>query len=212
MEIIEIIVKTLFAYIFLILVIRLMGKREVGNLSVFDLAVYFIISDLITMSLVDKNNEVWLPIVSVAFLAIIQILLSKITLKNKKIRDFIDGKMSLIINDGVIDFNEMKKQRYTVDDLFTQLREKGIDTPSVVRWALLETSGKLSVILHTTSKTNFPDPLISDGKVSFENLKAVNKTENWLYNKLQKQNINTIKDVKIALLMSNDELFIILNH
>lgn len=67
MEVLEIIGKTFLAYIFLIIVIRIMGKREVGNLSIFDLAVYFTISDLVTMSIVDKRNELWIPAVSVAF-------------------------------------------------------------------------------------------------------------------------------------------------
>ena len=206
MEILEIIGKTFLAYIFLIVVIRIMGKREVGNLSIFDLAVYFTISDLVTMSIVDKRNELWLPAVSVAFLALMQVILSKVTMKSKKIRDIIDGKMSLIINDGVLDFEEMKKQRYTVDDLFSQLRDKGFDSPTNVRWAILETSGKLSVISKDISVTNFPDPLIMDGKVSLENLKSCQKSEQWLYQKLKEQHVKRVDDVHLALLLNNDEL------
>lgn len=208
MEILEIIGKTFLAYIFLIVVIRIMGKREVGNLSIFDLAVYFTISDLVTMSIVDKRNELWLPAVSVAFLALMQVILSKVTMKSKKIRDIIDGKMSLIINDGVLDFEEMKKQRYTVDDLFSQLRDKGFDSPTNVRWAILETSGKLSVISKDISVTNFPDPLVIDGKVSLENLKSCQKSEQWLYQKLKEQHIKRLDDVHLALLLNNDELAI----
>ena len=208
MEILEIVGKTFLAYIFLIIVIRVMGKREVGNLSIFDLAVYFTISDLVTMSIVDKRNELWLPAVSVAFLAIMQIILSKITMKSKKIRDIIDGKMSLIINDGQLDFEEMKKQRYTIDDLFSQLRDKGFDSPTIIRWAILETSGKLSVISKDISKTNFPDPLITDGKVDLNNLKSCQKTEKWLYSKLQEQKIQKIENIKLALLLNQDQLII----
>ncbi len=207
MEVLIIILKTFLAYIFLIVVIRLMGKREVGNLSIVDLAVYFTISDLVTMSIVDKRNELWLPVVSVTFLALMQITLSKISLKNKKIRDFIDGKMSLIINDGNLDFNEMKKQRYTIDDLFSQLREKGYDSPIDIRWAILETSGKLSVISKKASSSNYPDPLIIDGKIEYENLKACNKDEQWLYKKLSEYNIQ-LKDIRVALLLTDDRLCI----
>ncbi len=207
MEILGIIGKTFLAYIFLIIVIRFMGKREVGNLSIFDLAVYFTISDLVTMSIVDKRNELWLPAVSVAFLALMQIVLSKISMKSKKIRDLIDGKMSLIINNGNLDFEEMKKQRYTIDDLFSQLRDKGYDSPMDIRWAILETSGKLSVISKEQSQTNYPDPLIMDGKIEKETLKACNKTEQWLYQKLSQQNIQ-VNEVHLALLLNQDRLII----
>ncbi len=206
MEVLEIIGKTFLAYIFLIIVIRIMGKREVGNLSIFDLAVYFTISDLVTMSIVDKRNELWLPAVSVAFLACMQIILSKITMKSKRVRDIIDGKMSLIINDGQLDFEEMKKQRYTTDDLFSQLRDKGFDSPTCIRWAILETSGKLSVISKDVSVTNYPDPLITDGKISYDNLKACQKTEQWLYKKINEQNVKKIADIKLALLLEQDQL------
>lgn len=208
MEVLEIIGKTFLAYIFLIIVIRIMGKREVGNLSIFDLAVYFTISDLVTMSIVDKRNELWLPAVSVAFLALMQIVLSKITMKSKRVRDIIDGKMSLIINDGQLDFEEMKKQRYTTDDLFSQLRDKGYDSLTCIRWAILETSGKLSVISKDISVTNYPDPLITDGKISFDNLKACQKTEQWLYKKINEQNVKKISDIKLALLLEQDQLIL----
>lgn len=207
MEILGIIGKTFLAYIFLIIVIRFMGKREVGNLSIFDLAVYFTISDLVTMSIVDQRNELWLPAVSVAFLALMQIVLSKISMKSKKIRDLIDGKMSLIINNGNLDFEEMKKQRYTIDDLFSQLRDKGYDSPMDIRWAILETSGKLSIISKEQSQTNYPDPLIMDGKIEKETLKACNKTEQWLYQKLSQQNIQ-VNEVHLALLLNQDRLII----
>ena len=159
MDILILIGKTIVFYFFLIIVIRIMGKREVGNLSIFDLAVYFTISDLITMSIVDKKNPIYLPAISVAILVLLQVFLSHVSLRNKKIRDLLDGKKSIIINNGDIDFAEMEKQRYSLDDLFTQLRDKGFDSISNVKWAILETSGRLSVISYDESKSDYPDPI-----------------------------------------------------
>ena len=113
MEIIKIILYTMILYFYLIFIIRLMGKREVGSLSIFDLAVYFTISDLITASIIDEKFPLYMGIISVTILCFLQKLIAKITLKSKKARDFIDGKKSIIINDGRIDFDEMKKQKYT---------------------------------------------------------------------------------------------------
>ena len=95
MDILILIGKTIVFYFFLIIVIRIMGKREVGNLSIFDLAVYFTISDLITMSIVDKKNPIYLPAISVAILVLLQVFLSHVSLRNKKIRDLLDGKKSI---------------------------------------------------------------------------------------------------------------------
>ena len=123
MEIIKVIGYTVFMYLYLIVIIRIMGKREVGSLSIFDLAVYFTISDLITMAILDHNISMLLSVISVAVLCFLQKVLAKVTLKNKKVRDFIEGKKSIIIDNGEIDFNEMKNQNYTIDDLYTQMRD-----------------------------------------------------------------------------------------
>lgn len=207
MEILILIGKTILCYIFLITVIRIMGKREVGNLSIFDLAVYFTISDLITMSIVDKKNPIYLPAISVAILAIMQLALAKISLKNKKFRDLLDGKRSIIIHNGIIDFEEMKKQRYSVDDLFNQLGEKGYDSPHLIKWAILETSGKLSVITYDNSKSDYPDPIMSDGKINYENLVQICKTEKWLWQQLENAKIKSLKDVKLAIFFQDKLIF-----
>ena len=207
LDILILIGKTIVFYFFLIIVIRIMGKREVGNLSIFDLAVYFTISDLITMSIVDKKNPIYLPAISVAILVLLQVFLSHVSLRNKKIRDLLDGKKSIIINNGDIDFAEMEKQRYSLDDLFTQLRDKGFDSISNVKWAILETSGRLSVISYDESKSDYPDPIISDGVIDYQNLAQCKKTEQWLYNEICKSKISNIKKIKLAILIDDHLCF-----
>lgn len=186
-------------YFYLIFIIRLMGKREVGSLSIFDLAVYFTISDLITACIIDQNIPIYIGILSVAILCFLQKIIAFITMKNKKIRDFIDGKKAIIINNGEIDFEEMKRQKYTFDDLYSQIREKGLDSISLIRWAILENSGKLSVITYKDSVSDFPEPIISDGVINLENVKKSGLSEKYVLSQIEKQNIKNIKDISLCI-------------
>lgn len=208
MELIKVVGYTVFMYFYLIFIIRVMGKREVGSLSIFDLAVYFTISDLITMSIVDHQISIFHCIVSVAILCVLQKLIAVLTLKNKKIRDFIDGKKSLIVDNGKIDFKEMKKQKYTIDDLYSQIRSVGIDSITKVKWAVLENSGKLSVITYDNSISNFPDPLISDGTLIYENISKAMLSEDYIINKMKECNLNDLKNIRLCLYVDNKLIFI----
>ena len=208
MELVKVVVYTIFMYFYLIVIIRIMGKREVGSLSIFDLAVYFTISDLITMSIIDHQIPIHFTIISVAILCFLQIGIAFLTMKNKKVRDLIDGKKSIIINDGIIDFEEMKKQRYTIDDLYNQIRDKGIDSVTVIRWAILENSGKLSVITYEDSISNFPDPLISDGIIEKDNLKKLNIDEKFLLEKVKEANVSSLSEIRLCLYINDSFTFI----
>ena len=211
MDVIKVVLYTIIMYVFLIVIIRLMGKREVGSLSIFDLAVYFTISDLITVAIVDHTIPIYNSIVSVLVLAFLQILISFVTLKSKKIRDVIDGKKSIIISNGNIDFEEMKKQRYTIDDLYNQIREKGIDSVTSIKWAILENSGKLSIITKNESIANFPDPLISDGIIDKDNLKKLKMDEKYLLSKVKESGAKSLKEVKLCLYINDSLTFIFKN-
>lgn len=208
MEIIKVVLYTILMYFFLIIIIRVMGKREVGSLSIFDLAVYFTISDLITMSIIDHQIPIYYAIISVIILCFLQIVLAYITMKSKKVRDLIDGKKSIIIDNGNIDFDEMKKQRYTIDDLYNQIREKGIDSVTLIRWAILENSGKLSVITYKDSISNFPDPLISDGKIEQDNLKRLNIDEKELLEKVKECKVKDLSEIRLCLYINDNFTFI----
>ena len=208
MELLKVVGYTVFMYFYLIFIIRVMGKREVGSLSIFDLAVYFTISDLITMSIVDHQISILYCIIAVAILCVLQKIIAVLTLKSKKIRDFIDGKKSLIVNNGKIDFKEMKKQKYTIDDLYAQIRNIGIDSITKVKWAILENSGKLSVITYDNSISNFPDPLISDGVMIIENINKAKLTNEFITNKAYENGISKIKHIKLCLYVDNKLIFL----
>ncbi|MFC7684554.1 DUF421 domain-containing protein [Ureibacillus sp. GCM10028918] len=181
---VEIFLRTVFLYIFVIIVFRLMGKREVGELSIMDLVVFVLIAECVAFALEDVDKPVFQNVFPIIILLVIQFINSLITLKSKKIRDIIDGDPSLIVRDGVIDQEEMRKQRYNLDDLFQQMREERIPSVQQIDYAFLEPSGKISIFLKSD------DPLILslivDGYIVDKHLKIMNKDKAWLMNELQK--------------------------
>jgi uncharacterized membrane protein YcaP (DUF421 family) len=139
------IVRTLFIYFFIMLIMRIMGKREIGKLSIFDLVVSIMIAELAVVSLENPNVPMIHSLTPIIILFLTQIGLSYVSLKSQKVRDMVEGKPSFLIKDGKINLKEMQKQRYNLDDLLSQLRDRQINSPSQVEFAILETTGKLSV-------------------------------------------------------------------
>lgn len=209
MEYIILIVKTFFLYLLVAFIFRLMGKREVGQLGTFDLVVFILIAELVAMGIEHKNNLVFY-LIPITVLVILQLLIAKISLKNTNFRRFIDGKPVVIIKNGVLDFKEMVNQRYTLDDLLLQLREKDIKSLEDVDYAILETNGKLSVFKKEDEKGTYPLPIIVDGEVQFDNLYSIKKSKKWLLNILVNKKVK-VEDVFYAFSKNND-LYIIKNE
>ena len=147
-----------------------------------------------------------ITILPIFALVIVQIIVAKISLKSANTREKIEGEPSVIINRGKVNFKEMLKQRYNLDDLLTQLREKSIRSIEEVDYAILETSGKLSVFAKGHDKS-YPLPLIIDGKLDEETLIQINKDKKWLNKNLEENNVN-IEDVFYAF-YKNNNLFLI---
>ncbi len=208
MDFVIIILKTFFIYLLVAFIFRIMGKREVGQLGTFDLVVFILIAELVAISIENKENF-FFNLVPVIILVILQILISRISLKNIKFRRFIDGKPVIIIKKGVVNFKNMVDQRYTLDDLLLQLREKDIRSIDEVDYAILEINGKLSVFKKDDQKDKkvYPMPIILDGEVQYDNLYSINKTKKWLLNILLEKNISA-EDVFYAFSKGND-LYII---
>ena len=137
--------RTVFFYFFIIFMFRLMGKREVAQLSVIDLIVFILIAELVAISIENTDGSLWLTILPISALVGLQIFLAFLSLKSKRFRTFFDGKPSIIIENGKVNYKEMVKQRYTVDDLLFELRQKEIKSLESVEYAFLETNGKLSI-------------------------------------------------------------------
>ena len=129
-----------------------MGKREIGELSILDLVVFIMLGDIAVIAIEKYNNPFFHIILPMIILLFLQVILSFVSLKSSKFRKILDGTPSIIINNGKIDEKVMRKQRYNFDDLLTQLREQGIIDVNEVHFAILETSGKLSVIKNEANK------------------------------------------------------------
>lgn len=194
--------KTIVCYFFLLVVLKLMGKREIGKISTFDIVVFFVISELFSLSLNEPEHSILRSIIPVTIIVVLQIATAFVSLKFSKIRKGMEGESTYIIYKGKIIQEEMKRQRYTVEDLMMQLRSKDIQTPLEVEFAILETNGTLSIIKKDDCLVVSPDPLIMDGKINKTTLKRIGKEEEWLLEELQKKNLQT-KDVFFALILKS---------
>ena len=209
MEMFQVIFRTVFFYFFVLFCFRLMGKREIGQLGVIDLIVSILIAELIAMSIENIKDSIFLTIIPIAILVILEIFISFISIKSRKIRVFFDGKPSLIICNGKINYHEMVKQRYSLDNLLLSLRQNSIKNIEEVEYAFLEPNGKLSIFKYNFLKTrsSYPMPLILDGSVQKNALKFINKNISWLENTLGNKNLR-FEDIFYCF-YKNKKLFII---
>ncbi|AZR73160.1 hypothetical protein BBF96_07040 [Anoxybacter fermentans] len=220
MKFLIIIFRTFFLYFLLLVMIRIMGKRELGQLSPFDFVVAIMIAELAAIPMEDESIPIINGILPIVILVILQILLSYLTLKNETIRRWINGSPSILIKNGKIQTKEMKKARCNINDILESLRKKNIFDISDVEFAILETSGQLSVMPKSqkrpvtpedlgipTSYEGLPTPLIMDGKINHKNLLEINLTEEWLRDQLRKQGVQSVEDVVFASLNTKGELF-----
>ena len=199
----SIIFRTLFMYFFIILIYRIMGKKEVGQLSIIDLIVSILIAELVALA-IETKKSIFISIIPILILTLTQIGISYITLKNEKIRYIIDGKPTVIVKNGKLNFKEMSHLRYSLDDLVTQLRLQGVNSIEHVKYAVLENNGNLSVFC---DNQDYPLPLILDGVIDYKVLSDINKDYKWLDNIIKKKQI-LLSEIFYAFYTHN-KLFII---
>ena len=208
MKYFKVLERTLLFYVIITVVYRFMGKREVGELSILDLIVSILIAELAAIAIDKYDESIFLAIIPMIALVIIQIIVAKVSLKNGEIRSVLEGEPSVIINRGKVEFETMLKQRYNLDDLLTQLRSQGIRSIEEVDYAILETSGKLSVFEKENKKIgDYPLPVILDGKVQEDVLIQIKKSKEWLNQKLEEEQVAS-QDVFYAF-YRNQQLFLI---
>lgn len=213
MEYVNICIRTALFYFFILLIYRIMGKREVGQLGIIDLIVSILIAELAVLSIEELDKSIFISIIPILTLTLLQTLLAYFSLKKPKFRILLDGNPSLIIKNGKVNFKEMTKQKYNLDDLLVQLREKGFKSIEEIEYAILENNGTLSVFAYEEEKDNYlPLPLILDNKIQEDTLKHLHKDSKWVFNLLNKRNIN-IEDVfyafykdKNVFIIKNDDL------
>ncbi|WP_394233076.1 DUF421 domain-containing protein [Niallia oryzisoli] len=207
-DLLTIILRTFITYFIILVIFRFMGKREIGELSVFDLVVNIMIAEIAVMAIDETTIELIKSIVPIVLLMLIQISMARLSLKSKKFRDLVDGSPTIVINQGKIDENAMRKQRYNFDDLLQQLREKNVRNIADVEFAILEPSGKLSVMEKNKSEEgDLTLPLIVDGNIQHDHLRIINKTELWLRQQLKQKGYTDIKKISFCS-FQNDQFYI----
>lgn len=207
----NVILKCFIVYFVLIGALRLMGKREVGELSVFDVVIYLVMSELLAISISEPEVSVMRSLVPLAVLSLLQIMISLILLKCKKIRDLVDGRSVILIEHGVIMQERMRANRYSLDDLLSQLRMQGYFHVKDIAFAVLENNGTLSVISKKDCELITPDPLIQDGEICVDVLCEIHRDEKWLHRQLKEAGVRTHEDVFLCL-AEKQCLYIITKH
>jgi uncharacterized membrane protein YcaP (DUF421 family) len=206
MEILHHVYRTVLIYFIVLIVIRLMGKREVGQLSPFDFVVAIIIAELAAIPMQSTGVPLWHGIVPLVTLGLLEVLISLVTFNSPVLRKILNGEPQIIIENGKLCKDEMRKARYSLDDLLSQLRDKGIANISDVEFAMLETCGKLSVIPKSqkrpvtpgdlqipTDYEGLPTVIVMDGAIQSRNLKRISLDEEWAAERLQEAGINPSK-------------------
>ena len=207
-------IRTVIIFIAIIVSMRVMGKRQLGELEPAELVVAVLISDLAAHPLQDVGTPLIYGLIPVLTLLCAQVLISGGIVKSVKFRQFICGRPSFIIDNGRIIQAEMKKNRFTTDELVEQLRKKDILDIETVKYAILETDGTLSTILYPNEApitpklmniaapdVSYPVIVINDGRVLDNNLKLLGYNDIWLRRRL---NERKIKDASEVYMMSAD--------
>ncbi|OEH91490.1 DUF421 domain-containing protein [Bacillus solimangrovi] len=212
MDIITLILRTVLLYFLILLAFRVMGKREIGELSILDLVIFIMLAELAVLSIEDTDVSLLTTIVPMTVLVVVQVGMAYLSLKSQWLREFIDGKPSILINKGKIDEKEMRKQRYNFDDLMIQLREKDIKSAADVEFAILEPSGKLSVFAkedhEDASEGLAPLPLVIDGVIQTENLAVMEYSKEWLLRKLKDKGYDQLSGISYCSINEDGEIFV----
>ena len=194
--------RSIVLYIIVLIVMRLMGKREIGQLQPFELAISIMIADLASIPMTDPGTPIFNGIIPILGLLIMHLLISMINLKSSKAREIICGRPSILIYRGRINEHNLKKERFTINELEERLRGNNVINLGDVEYAILETSGQVTVIQKPDKRNTIPQDfnimpeyegipydLVVDGKVMKENLKAIGKDYNWLKKQVEKFNM-----------------------
>lgn len=194
--------RSIVLYIIVLIVMRLMGKREIGQLQPFELAISIMIADLAAVPMAETGIPISNGIIPILGLLVMHLIISFLNLKSMKIREILCGKPAILIYRGKIDEKVLKKERFTLNELQERLRGSNIVNLGDVEYAILETNGQVTVIQkpdkRTTTPKDFnimpeyegiPYDLVVDGKVMYKNLKNIGRDYNWLKKEVNKFNM-----------------------
>ena len=200
-------IRTIILYLVLMAGIRLMGKRQIGELEPSELVLTLIIADLASVPMQDFGIPLVNGLIPIATMLCLSMLISFFSLKSIRFRALLCGRPAIIIREGKLIQAAMAKNRFTVDELYEQLRGQGVASIADVRYAILETSGKLSVFLYASlspvtprqagltvteaDEVLLPRLLIDDGRILSDNLRESGHDRKWLEDELRRRNLSS---------------------
>lgn len=204
-------VRALVLYLIVVIVMRVMGKRQIGQLQPFELAIAIMISELAAVPMQNTGIPLVNGIIPILTLLIAQLLMSFLTLKSIRARAIICGKPTILIEKGRIREDELRKELYTLNDLLEQLRIKNFPNITDIEYAILETNGQLSVIPKSQKRPLNPADMsiktdyegitvdvVIDGHVMTNNLKTIGKDPQWLIQEIRKQHYGDPSEILLA--------------
>ena len=207
-------IRTVILYLFVIATVRIMGKRQIGELQPTELVITILLSEIVAIPMQDNDIPLLSAVIPVMVLVGFEILISVISLKSVRFRSAMQGNSIIVIRDGVPDLEEIKKIRFTIDDILEALRQKDIFDISKVQYAIVETNGAISVMLkpefsEITKKdlrlkaedNGIPCAVIVDGRIIESNFQYCNMTLKKFYELIKKDNIR----IENTLLMTVDK-------
>ncbi|AEG16849.1 protein of unknown function DUF421 [Desulfofundulus kuznetsovii DSM 6115] len=217
----QILIRGIGAFLGVLVITRVVGKTQVGQLTVADFVNAIVIGSIAAAMVTDLKENGWYYAFGLLLFGLLTVISEYASLKYRPLRKLIEGEPTVVIHNGKILENNMKKLIYNVDDLMMQLREKNVFNIADVEFAVAEPNGGLSVLLKShkqpltpsdmqipTKYQGIPSELIVDGVVIQQNLKQNNLTEDWLYRELEKQGIKSVKDVMYASLDAEGKLYV----
>ena len=211
--------RAIILYIIVLIVMRAMGKREIGQLQPFELAISIMIADLATIPMSEIGVPITNGIVPILGLLLMHLIISILNMKSFRARQIICGKPRILIYRGKIDEKALKKERFTINELQERLRGKDITSLGDVEYAILETSGDVTVIKKPEKRGTIPEDfniqtdyegityeLVIDGQVMYDNLKAIGKNYEWLKKEVGKFKIKP-EDALVVTIDSKNQIF-----
>lgn len=199
---------------------RIMGKRQLGEMELSEFIVAALIADLAATPLQDIGIPLLNGLIPIVTLFCLEVIIAGFSLKNIRFRSLAFGKPEILIKNGKINIESMHKNRFTPDELMQELRSQGIESFDAVSYAILETNGKLSIILRSEEQpvtpkqlslnvcqSGYPHIIINEGRVLDKNLYLLGRSRNWLSNELKRRSIKDPKDVYLLTLSDQGEVF-----
>lgn len=213
--------RTIVLYLCVVLAMRIMGKRQLGELQPSEFVIALMISELATIPIDTQNTPFLHGVIPIVALVLMELLFSVLVIKSEFFRRLITGSPVQIIKDGKLLFKRLRNLRICIDDVMEQLRLAGYSSISQIDSAIIETNGQLSVIPKETERpltcgdmnlsppqTHVPHTVVSDGKLRKKNLDGAGVSEQWLKRKLQRYNISDYKDIVFLSITDEKKLVI----